>query len=226
MSNRGSRSTNTINWVDQSKWFAMPQQKRSRATMQRVLNAALELFASQGYDSTTPADIAKAAGVTTGSIYRRFPDKEAILYTIIEAFGRSRSPEVTRICDPVACANMGAEEIIILYIDMMFSAYDHDAGVIRIIERRRLVDPTVAQIISDLNEHVIGSFAGLLKPHSKLTRTAMRKAFRTLHTVVRGFLVHRILADPSIPEHDHKISDPELKACVTQLALSHINTHK
>jgi AcrR family transcriptional regulator len=200
----------------------MPQQERSRATMRRIFDAALQLFARQGYDSTTPAAIAEAAGVTTGSIYRRFPDKEAILYTIIEAFGRSRVPEVTRLCDPGAWRDKQPKEILTFYADMMFSAYHHDAGMIRIIERRRLVDPAVARIISDLNEHTVGSFSALLQPYSRLPLAEVRKSFRVLHTIMRGFLVHRVLADPQIPERDLQIGNPELKACALELALSHM----
>jgi AcrR family transcriptional regulator len=44
-----------------------------------VLAAGEKLFASQGYTRTTIADIASAADVAVGSVYRLFPDKPAML---------------------------------------------------------------------------------------------------------------------------------------------------
>jgi AcrR family transcriptional regulator len=48
----------------------------------RVLNAALKLFARQGYDGTTTKDLANCAGVAEGTIFRHFPNKKAILIEV------------------------------------------------------------------------------------------------------------------------------------------------
>jgi AcrR family transcriptional regulator len=57
----------------------VPQQNRSRALVARVLQAAGELFATEGYEQTTTNRIATAAGVSVGSLYQFFVDKHAIL---------------------------------------------------------------------------------------------------------------------------------------------------
>jgi AcrR family transcriptional regulator len=51
----------------------------------RILQAALRLFASQGYDGTTTKDLATAAGVAEGTIFRHFPTKKAILVEVATA---------------------------------------------------------------------------------------------------------------------------------------------
>lgn len=43
-----------------------------------VLDAALDLFSGQGYFNTSVHDIVRAAGVSIGSIYHHFGDKEGI----------------------------------------------------------------------------------------------------------------------------------------------------
>jgi AcrR family transcriptional regulator len=48
-----------------------------------VLRAAGEVFAERGLDATL-ADIAERAGVGVGTIYRRFPDKEALIAALLE----------------------------------------------------------------------------------------------------------------------------------------------
>lgn len=51
-------------------------------THQRILKAALHLFSSQGYDGTTTKDLALAANVAEGTIFRHFTNKKAILIEV------------------------------------------------------------------------------------------------------------------------------------------------
>ncbi|MDM9383900.1 TetR/AcrR family transcriptional regulator [Chlorogloeopsis sp. ULAP01] len=51
-------------------------------TRSRILQAARRLFASQGFDGTTTRDLAQAAGVAEGTLFRHFPNKKAILVEV------------------------------------------------------------------------------------------------------------------------------------------------
>ena len=46
----------------------------------RLQHAALELFASRGFDHTTVSDIAEAAGLTERTFFRYFSDKREVLF--------------------------------------------------------------------------------------------------------------------------------------------------
>jgi len=46
---------------------------------ERLVRAALDLFAEQGYDNTTVAQIAERAGLTKSTFFRHFPDKREVL---------------------------------------------------------------------------------------------------------------------------------------------------
>lgn len=48
------------------------------ATRQRILQAAMNLFVSEGWQQTTTRGIAVAAGIATGTLFNYFPTKEAI----------------------------------------------------------------------------------------------------------------------------------------------------
>ena len=52
---------------------------KAKVTGTKILDAALELFRTQGFDATTMRDIAAKAGVATGAAYYYFPSKEAIV---------------------------------------------------------------------------------------------------------------------------------------------------
>lgn len=51
-------------------------------TRTKILQAALQLFARQGYDGTTTKDLAKVAGVAEGTLFRHFANKKALLIEI------------------------------------------------------------------------------------------------------------------------------------------------
>src|SRR5687767_11805293 len=58
------------------------------ATRQRLLRAALELFTTTGFRSTTTPEIAERAGVAEGTIYRHFSGKEHLLNEVYRAAHR------------------------------------------------------------------------------------------------------------------------------------------
>ena len=49
------------------------------STRQRILDAALELFARQGFAATSVRELARAVGLRESSLYNHFAGKEAML---------------------------------------------------------------------------------------------------------------------------------------------------
>ena len=62
------------------------RQARSRETLDRLLASASEVLGELGLDRTTVPEIARRAGVSVGAVYRRFPDKDALLRAVYEEF--------------------------------------------------------------------------------------------------------------------------------------------
>lgn len=60
----------------------IPIQERSQKRVERILDAAAEVFAKVGYDAATMEAIAEAADTSIGSIYQFFPNKLAV-YTAL-----------------------------------------------------------------------------------------------------------------------------------------------
>lgn len=52
---------------------------RSERTHQRLQEAAIRLFAEQGYDNVTVEQVARAAGVSHMTFFRHFPTKESVV---------------------------------------------------------------------------------------------------------------------------------------------------
>lgn len=53
-------------------------------TKQKILEKALELFSTRGYDAVSVGEIAKAVGIKAPSLYNHFPSKQAIFDAIVE----------------------------------------------------------------------------------------------------------------------------------------------
>ncbi|PJZ47281.1 TetR/AcrR family transcriptional regulator [Leptospira brenneri] len=63
----------------------IPQQKRSKERYQIIINTTIELLGEVGYDDLTTDLIAERSGISVGSIYQFFPNKDSIIYSHAEA---------------------------------------------------------------------------------------------------------------------------------------------
>jgi AcrR family transcriptional regulator len=61
-----------------------PNQERSRQTVIAILEAAIDVFGQHGYAGATTNKIAHRAGVSIGSLYQYFPNKDAVLVRLYE----------------------------------------------------------------------------------------------------------------------------------------------
>ena len=60
-------------------------QQVKQETRQRILDASRELFRSQGFETATTRDIAREAGIATGTLFNYFPTKESIVLSFVFA---------------------------------------------------------------------------------------------------------------------------------------------
>ena len=112
-----------------------PQQARSRESLRKLLKAAAEVLGQHGVEGTTIPRIAQHAGLTPGAVYRRFPDKDALLETVIlgilerqgERLRVALTPEMARQI-PLA---VFAEQLI----TSMLISYRAAAGLLRAVRQ-------------------------------------------------------------------------------------------
>ena len=212
-----------IQWAGEGEWILAPQQARSRDSLRRILLAATRLFVDDGYDETTIAGIARAGGVAVGSIYRRFPDKRSILLAILEGYRRTRAAEISRLCDPAAWQGRAPAEIVALHVEIIFSSFVHDRGVLRLIERRRAVDVGIADMLIGWNAHVSDMIATLLRPHAaRIDHDDPAAAVLHLHNLIRGALVWAILPPADAAAQPIDPASPASKQAVRRMALAYL----
>ena len=76
------------------------------STRDRLIEAARDLFVTQGYSSTGIAQILKTAGARSGSLYHFFPTKEDLLLAVLDWYRQNIGPALLdpiwqRISDPI-----------------------------------------------------------------------------------------------------------------------------
>ena len=63
-------------------------QKRSQATVEALLDATARVLTREGYDRASTNRIAATAGVSVGSLYQYFPNKEALVAALVARHNR------------------------------------------------------------------------------------------------------------------------------------------
>jgi AcrR family transcriptional regulator len=70
--------------------------KRRPITVTALLDAAMDLFAEQGYGTTSIPDICARAGLTKGAFYSNFPNKEALFLALLDRSWERRAAWIRR----------------------------------------------------------------------------------------------------------------------------------
>lgn len=81
-----------------------------------ILTAAFELFLERGLDGTSIEQVARRAGVTRATVYRRFATKEELLFSVIEL------PRDVAALDPERMAVAPPEEMLKGWAALMSTA--------------------------------------------------------------------------------------------------------
>jgi len=79
----------------------MPPRLTASDRRQQILDAASGLFARKGYQGATTREIAEEAGINEALLFRHFPSKENLYWTLIEELcaARGRPQKIRRILD-------------------------------------------------------------------------------------------------------------------------------
>lgn len=120
----------------------LPKQTRSQETFNSILTAAADLFEARGYEATTTHQIAKAAGVSVGALYRYFADKEAI---IKELYQREITDLRRLVLSEFSITDLMGQDVIKLVrktVALAFKVYSKRPGLRRVLgeQSRKIAD--------------------------------------------------------------------------------------
>ena len=97
----------------------LASQKRSRLTVDALVEATARILIKDGYDRASTNKIAAVAGVSIGSLYQYFPSKEALVAAVIERHTQKLSQVVSGALLKVVARpiEIGVRELVAAAID-------------------------------------------------------------------------------------------------------------
>ncbi|MGE3269240.1 MAG: TetR/AcrR family transcriptional regulator [Chloroflexota bacterium] len=109
-----------------------PRQERAATRQEKILDAALDVFAEHGYQEATVDEIASTASTSKGGIYFHFPGKDAIFMALLD---RSARQLLARVAESVA-----SEPDPIAKVDAALQALAETFGSHRSLARLFLIE--------------------------------------------------------------------------------------
>ncbi|MBF6124727.1 TetR/AcrR family transcriptional regulator [Nocardia brasiliensis] len=98
---------------------APPERADAARNRAKVLAAAAELFATRDPRTVTMDDIAKAAGVGRGTLYRRYPDRNSIAVALLDEHERALQEQLIGGAPPLGPGAPPAERLAAFYAAMV-----------------------------------------------------------------------------------------------------------
>jgi AcrR family transcriptional regulator len=95
-----------------SREVRVPVQERSRQKMEEVLDAAYALFLERGFEAVGLRDIAKEAGVSIGTVYAYFNDKQDLFIQVIQTRGADIFREMREFSPDSFDPDLGPERMV------------------------------------------------------------------------------------------------------------------
>ena len=111
-----------------------PVQARSTVTVEAIAEATIQVLLSHGIDRLTTTRVAARAGVSVGTLYQYFPNKDALLFAVLEAHLDKVAATLMRACEESYGQPLGAmvHHVISRFIDAKMERTDISMALYRI----------------------------------------------------------------------------------------------
>jgi AcrR family transcriptional regulator len=189
----------------------LAQQERSQITVEAILQAAAQVFESRGYASATTNRIAERAGVSIGSLYQYFPNKDAILV----ALARQHLAESVAILAPrIQRLEEGTpwDEVLPEVVDAMVSMHALAPMLHRSLFEETRLPKSVRDELELLEDQLVEVTARALAADPACTAKDTRLTARVVVNAIEG-LTHRLVLHPTATS-DHTAVAREITTLV------------
>ncbi|HKY15364.1 MAG TPA: helix-turn-helix domain-containing protein [Microthrixaceae bacterium] len=135
-----------------------------------ILTAAKAVFAEQGYHATTIADVARAAGISYGSIYWYFDSKEALFHALMDNQEQALRAHIDRTVAELG-EGIGGEALFRDSVRATFEFFEADRAVVKLLFRDSLV------LGDRFDRHLAGIYEGFIADIEKTIATAQSAGY-------------------------------------------------
>jgi AcrR family transcriptional regulator len=93
---------------------------RREETRKLILDVALELFVSEGYETASISQIASRLGITKAAVYYHYHAKEEMLLSLVEPF-LDRVDQLIDAAPPTSHSHVGRRRLLESYLDLLLA---------------------------------------------------------------------------------------------------------
>jgi len=192
------------------KPYKKPTQERSQFTVDAIVESAIQVFEEQGYAAGTTTRIAERAGVSIGSLYQYFPNKDSILVAIAE-----RHLEECRMASMQVFTNakdqpQTLESVLRLLVEGAVALHAHNPKLHQLLSEEIPLPENVWQAFEALEQELIDKLTQVFQHHPQVaTQNIELSAYlvvQIVETMTHKFVLH--------PPNQHNLED-----CIDEIVL-------
>lgn len=163
----------------------LPKQARGRATCDAIIEAAAHIISKGGLAAYNTNAVAERAGVSIGSLYQYFPNKDALMVAVID-WQQSRQLETLKLAFGSIDGAPAMEALVRTLVRAAMSHHHNDALLASAIDHEEARLP-VGDIVGGYLEQSGALVAALLwRFQDEIAPTDPQRAARTLPAIVRA----------------------------------------
>lgn len=171
-----------------------PRQERARRTVEAILEAAAQVFERRGYAAGTTDAIAERAGVSIGSLYQYFPNKDAILVALAERHLDEGFALMERLLAQATADPPALEVLLRGFVEAMVALHRREPRLHRVLFEEAPLPAGLRRSLAQREEALAAQVARLLESHPALSlpdpQAAAYLVVRSVEGLVHGFILH------------------------------------
>ena len=172
-----------------------PSQGRSRFTVGQIVEAAARIFEERGYAGATTNHIAERAGVSIGSLYQYFPNKESILAVLLEEHTQEVANAVEAIRRHVAEEPHDLNRVLEHFVEDMVALHSKNPRLHHVLLDEAPRPPDLMARLREIERAAVETTAAALRANPQVR---MEDYGTAAYLVVQSVetLVHRFIVEP------------------------------
>jgi AcrR family transcriptional regulator len=132
---KDSQATRAQKLATRVKSRKAPRQERSKVMVEAILEAAAQVFAELGYARATTNKIAERAGVSVGSLYQYFPNKDSLIASLHKAHHAKIHEVAGNALRRFGDHSIGLEEGLRRFLDELNEVHEADPTLTKALSR-------------------------------------------------------------------------------------------
>ncbi len=188
-------------------------QARGEVTRQKILDAAENLFSAQGYDQTSIAEVASAAGIGVGTLYHHFADKRSVLLALVDIAGQHVLLGRDSVDEFEQFLGKDPRQAIFNDLTTKYERLASEGGFFLVMLERAERDAEVQVRYQQSQKISNDRFAALIRYGQETGR--MRKS---IDAAAAAFVIRNMVQMAASQVFIHGVSDPEPSAILRELS--------